>query len=78
MKKTNFALSKRNYLLMLVAFILIVIGFALMGGEPSGSTFNPDIFSERRIVIAPMIAFAGFIFMIFAIMYKPKQKKEKK
>lgn len=72
MKTTNFALSKKNYFLMIIAFLLIVGGFVLMGGKPSGETFNPDIFSTTRIVIAPMISFSGFLFMIFAIMYKPK------
>ncbi len=73
MKTTKFALSKNNYLLMAVAFAIIVLGFLLMGGKPSGEEFNPDIFSTRRIVIAPVVSFFGFVFMIFAIMYKPKK-----
>jgi hypothetical protein len=46
-----------------------------MGGKPSGVEFNPDIFSTRRIVVGPMISFAGFLFMVFAILYKPKSKR---
>ena len=46
-----------------------------MVGAPSGATeFNPDIFSFRRITLAPMIALFGFVVMIVAILYKPKNK----
>ncbi len=72
--KTLFALGKQNYLFIAISFILIVAGFALMmGGGTTDSTYNPDIFSTRRIVIAPAIAFIGFVCMIFAILKKPKQ-----
>jgi uncharacterized membrane protein YecN with MAPEG domain len=55
--------------------VIIIIGFALMVGAPSGATeFNPDIFSTRRITVGPMIAFFGFIVMILAILYKPRKK----
>lgn len=70
----EFALGKKNYLLIAASFILIVVGFVLMMG--SGSTdeaYNPDIFSARRIVIAPTITFIGFVCMILAILRKPKQ-----
>lgn len=71
--KLQFALGKQNYLLIAISFLLIVIGFVLMMG--SGSTdemYNPDIFSTRRIVIAPTITFIGFVCIIFAILRKPK------
>ncbi|MBQ0118826.1 MAG: DUF3098 domain-containing protein, partial [Bacteroidales bacterium] len=65
---------KINCILIAVAFIIIVIGFALMIGEPSGATeYNPDIFSVRRITVGPMIALAGFILTVVAIMYKGKK-----
>ena len=44
----------------------------------SGSTeeaFNPEIFSARRIKLAPAVCFAGFIFIIFGIMYRSGEKK---
>ena len=54
--------------------ILIIVGFVLMMGEGSTDTFyNPDIFSSRRIVIAPTITFIGFVCIIFAILYRPKK-----
>lgn len=53
------------------ACILIVAGYLLMSG--SGSTeqaFNPDIFSARRIVIAPMLCLSGYLLMIVGILRK--------
>ena len=71
-----FALGRRNLLLIGVAFVVIILGFALMAGP--GSTpehYNPEIFSFRRIVLAPTIAFLGFVFTVFAILYKDPEKK---
>ena len=74
MDEKKFMISKMNYILIAIALGVIVLGFLLMTGEPSGEIYNPDIFSTRRIVVGPMIAFAGFIFMIVAILYKPISK----
>ncbi|MBE6296378.1 MAG: DUF3098 domain-containing protein [Bacteroidales bacterium] len=77
MNKSKFAFGKTNYILLAVAAVAIVLGFVLMAGPGSTEThFEPDIFSWRRIKLAPTICFLGFIFMIVAIMYKPKDKKE--
>ncbi len=74
MKKTNFAFDKTNYLLLLVGIVIITIGFILMTGPGSTEThFEPDIFSFRRIKLAPAICFFGFIFVIYAIMHKSKK-----
>ena len=73
MDTKDFALGKQNLILIGIAFAVIILGFALMAGP--GSTpehYNQDIFSFRRIVLAPGIAFAGFVFMIYAIMKKSK------
>lgn len=67
-------LGKLNLLLIAVGFVIIVLGFVLMTGSSTEVEFNPDIFSTRRIVVGPMIAFFGFLFTIFAILYKPKSK----
>ena len=64
-----------NLILIAVAFGIIVLGFILMTGSSTEVEFNPDIFSTRRITVGPMISFFGFLFMIFAILYKPKAKK---
>lgn len=70
-------LTKRNYIAMALAGFLIVLGFALMlGGSTTESEFNPDIFSTRRIVVGPAVAFIGFLTMAISIIYKPKKKGE--
>ena len=72
--KTGFALGKENYKLMAIGFAIVVVGFILMSGGKSSDPkiFSEDIFSFRRIVLAPMIVLAGFIFEIYAIMKRPK------
>ena len=71
----KFNLPKINAILIAVSLVIVVIGFALMVGNPSGATeYNPDIFSFRRITVGPMIALLGFVTMIFAILYNPRKK----
>ena len=75
MDKSKFAFNKINYMLLLAGVAIIVIGFLLMMGPGSTElTFEPDIFSFRRIKLAPAVCFFGFIFVIYAIMRKPKNK----
>lgn len=65
-------LTKRNFIFMAVAGALIVIGFLLMlGGSSTVDEFNPDIFSTRRVVVGPLLAFLGFVGMGVAITIKP-------
>lgn len=75
-KKPGFALEKENYILLAVGFIIIVIGFILMAGGASDdpTKFNEEIFSFRRITLAPMLVLFGFVFEIYAIMKNPKEK----
>ena len=61
MDRTKFAFDKTN-------FILLAIGMAVI--------FEPDIFSVRRIKVAPFVCFVGFIFMIYGILRKPKSISE--
>ena len=70
----RFTLGKINLILIAVGFAIIVLGFILMTGSTTGIEYNPDIFSTRRITVGPMISFFGFIFVIFAILFKPKSK----
>jgi hypothetical protein len=77
--KENFALGPENYKLLIIGFVIIVIGFLLMvGGKSSDpAVFNEEeIFSFRRITLAPMVVLFGFIFEIWAIMKKPKTSRE--
>lgn len=72
----QFPLGKKNFKWMIVSAALIVVGFLLMLGGSSTEEFNPDIFSTRRIVIGPTIAFIGFVAMGVSIIIKPDSKKE--
>lgn len=75
--KEKFALDKMNFILIAIGIIIIIAGLLLMTGPSSTEMhFEPDIFSVRRIVVAPLVCFAGFVFMIFAIMFRPKNKKD--
>lgn len=68
------ALTSFNLKLMAVAGAVIVAGFLLMlGGGSTETEFNPDIFSVRRTVVGPGIAFLGYIFMGVAIMLNRKK-----
>ncbi len=71
----KFGLEKINLILIALGFVVIVIGFLLMTGSTTVVEFNPDIFSTRRITVGPMVSFFGFLFIVFAILYKPKAKK---
>lgn len=74
---TRFPLTRLNYKLLAIGFGVIVLGFLLMiGGKSENPTeFNPEIFSFRRITLAPMLVLGGFLFEIFAIMYRGRRPK---
>ena len=75
MDKRNFAFDKVNFILLAVSMAVVVIGFLLMVGPNSSETaFEPDIFSARRIKVAPVVCLAGFVMMIYAVVRKPKDK----
>ena len=73
MDRKSFAFDKKSFILLGIGMVIIIIGFLLMSGPGSTETaFEPDIFSVRRIKIAPAVCFFGFIFMIYGILRKPK------
>lgn len=73
MDKRNFAFDKVNFILLAVSMAIVVIGFLLMTGPNSTDTvFEPDIFSARRIKVAPVVCLLGFVSMIYAVVRKPK------
>jgi hypothetical protein len=63
-------LTMRNYVLMIVGAVVIVLGFVLMAGGTVATPeeFSYDIFSWRRITLAPILVIAGFAFEIYAIL----------
>lgn len=78
MEKRDFAFSKANYVLLAIGMVVVIIGFLLMSGSGSTETaYDPDIFSARRIKVAPLVCLAGFVSMIYAVIYRPKNKENK-
>lgn len=71
--RKHLAFDKMNFILLGIGMAVVIIGFILMSGSGSAEgTFDPDIFSARRIKVAPVVCFLGFIFMIYAVIRKPK------
>lgn len=76
MEKKNFAFDRMNYILLAIGMAVVVLGFVLMSGSGSTEdTFNPEIFSALRIRVAPLVCFAGFAFIVYGIMHRPKNKE---
>jgi membrane-bound ClpP family serine protease len=74
----GFAIPHENYKFLLIGFIIIIIGFALMvgGGSKDPNVFSKEIFDFRRITLSPLVVLFGFMFEIWAIMRKPKKVSE--
>ena len=74
MARRNFAFGKENFIWIGISVLCIVLGFVLMSGGGSGDySFNPEIFSARRVVVAPVVTVAGFALMIFGILKTNKK-----
>lgn len=73
-KKNEFALEKINYIIIGIGVGLIVLGFVLMSGGrvEDPNVFNEEIFSFRRITLAPLVVLAGFMLNIYGILKRPK------
>lgn len=73
--KNNFAFGRINFILLAVSMAVVVIGYVLMSG--AGSTheqFNESIFDFRHTTLAPIVCFFGYLMMIVAILYRPKNE----
>ncbi len=74
-RKTSFAFGKENYRILIIGVVIVVIGYLLMigGGSDDPNQFHADeIFSTRRITIAPIVILAGFVVVLYGIMKKSK------
>ena len=73
--KTNFVFERKNYKFMLIGIGFIVLGFILMtgGGSDDPNVFNPEIYSWRRIRLAPALILIGFGIEVYAILLNPKK-----
>jgi len=69
----EFLFGKKNYLIMIVGAAVILIGFALMmgGGSDDPNVFTEEIYSFRRIRLAPTLVLIGLAIEIYAIMANP-------
>ena len=75
-QKRVFAFDRMNFILLGIGMAAVILGLILMSGSGSTlDTFNADIFSARRIKVAPVVCFAGYLFIIYAILRKPKAKQ---
>lgn len=77
-KSGEFLFEKRNYTIMIIGVIIILIGFVLMagGGSDDPNVFNEDIYNFRRIRLAPTIVLIGLAVEIYAIMANPNKTKK--
>lgn len=74
--KQKFAFDKMNFILLAIGMVVVIIGFLLMAGPSSSeAAFEPDIFSVRRIKVAPVVCLVGFLSMIYAVLRKPKDNE---
>jgi uncharacterized membrane protein len=75
-RKPGFAFGKENYRLLVIGVLIVAIGYILMvgGGSENPNEFNADeLFSTRRITIAPITILTGFVVVLLGIMKKPKE-----
>ena len=75
MKKKQFLFSKKRYQFLLLSILIIGVGFLLMsgGGSNNPDVFNNEIYSFRRIRLAPIVVILGFIMCIISILYRDKE-----
>mgnify|MGYP001283086960 FL=1 len=71
-KKNKLLFGKKNYRFMIIGLFFIAIGFILMsgGGSDDPNIFNEEIYSFRRIRLAPILVVTGFIIEVYAILTK--------
>ena len=70
------AFTRTNYKLLLIGIAIVVLGYVLMSGGGSGdpNVFDESqIFSARRITVAPIVCLIGYLFVVYAIMKKPSE-----
>ena len=74
----EFIFQKKNYTVMFIGLALIVLGFILMsgGGSDDPEVFNPEIFSFRRIRLAPTMVLIGFAIEVYAILLDPNKTRK--
>ncbi|AYN69422.1 DUF3098 domain-containing protein [Euzebyella marina] len=77
-QRQEFIFQKKNYTFMFIGVAFIALGFILMsgGGSDDPNVFNEDIYSFRRIRLAPTLVLIGLGIEIYAILLNPHKKKK--
>lgn len=72
----GFAIPYKNILYIIAGFAVMVFGYVLMsgGGSDDPNVFNPEMFSFRRTVLAPVVILVGMVLVIVAIMFRGKRE----
>ncbi len=67
-----FAFGRENYVLLAISALVLIIGYMLMAGGKSSdpNVFNEEVFSFRRITLAPIVVIIGYIIGVYAIVKK--------
>ena len=79
MDRKKLAFDKTNFILLAAGMLVVILGFILMTGPASTMDhYEPDIFSVRRIRVAPLVSLVGFVFIIYAVLRKPKAASDGK
>lgn len=78
--KPDFLFEKLNYKILLIGVAVIALGFILMsgGGSDNPDVWNEDIFSFRRIRLAPTLVLVGFCITIYSIFKKSNSVNSEK
>jgi Protein of unknown function (DUF3098) len=73
-KKPEFLFSATNYKILIIGLVVIALGFILMSGgaNENPNVFNEDVYSFRRIRLAPTVVLIGFGITIYSILVKSK------
>ena len=74
-KKSEFVFNATNYKILIAGVVLSAIGFMLMsgGGSPDPNKFNAaELFSFRRITLAPITVLSGYAIVLYAILKRKK------
>ena len=71
------ALSRENFKYIIVGCVVVIVGFILMsgGGTEDPTQFNKEeLFSFRRITLAPFLVMLGYGVVLFGILKRPKKE----
>lgn len=75
------AFTRKNYYILIVGFVLVIVGFLLMagGGSQDPTVFNEAIFNTQRLTVAPILVMGGYAVVFFAIMKRfPAERQQEK